>query len=74
MAMKALDFRYFSVPDSFEQVEWVIVCGNLSKDKSAQKVSELSCHDRCQRHHFCKLLLVHLGKSLKNANLIFDEN
>ena len=38
IAAKALDFRYFSAPDSFERVERVIVCGNLSKGKSAQKV------------------------------------
>ena len=38
IAAKALDFRYFSAHDSFERVERVIVCGNLSKGKSAQKV------------------------------------
>ncbi len=35
---KALDFMHFSAPDGFERVELVIVCGNLSKGNSGQKV------------------------------------
>ena len=38
IAAKALDFRHFSVSDSFECVERVIVCGNLSKGNPGQKV------------------------------------
>ena len=38
IAAKALDFRHFSASDSFEQVEQVSVCGNLSKGNPAQKV------------------------------------
>ena len=38
IASKALDFRHFSASDSFEQVERVFVCGNLSKGKSVKKV------------------------------------
>ena len=38
IAAKAFDFRHFSVSDSFELLERVIVCGNLSKGNPAQKV------------------------------------
>ena len=52
IAAKALDFRHFSVSDSFELLERVIVCGNLSKGNPAQKVLELSCQVRC---HYVEL-------------------
>ena len=35
---KALDFRDFSAYDTFERVEQVSICGNLSKDNPARKV------------------------------------
>lgn len=35
---KALDFRDFSAYDTFERVEKVSICGNLSKDNPARKV------------------------------------